>query len=311
MKPAIALIALCTIITCTVRADDSVFDPKARATLDEMVKAYRSVRTLDQETSYSGAGAIVKSHLVVQRPNKLLLEIWESRAERPQPVMRRILSDGKDLYYYSDFDNNYSKQKAPRDLSGFRDMAISAELAALAGADPFELLSKRTRSAKMEEPVDIDGTMTDVVAIDISEEQRTVIARLFIGQSDHLIRRFSFDSKPIPSAKPKTPDPPPLDENGFPLETLADPLPIQLGYENKVQLNKETPKDSFKWLAPPGAMQRMDDPNGYLNQDRKGRDKLIIAQPTDLSKPTRPKDLSKPTKHTHAKDLIEKATKRK
>src|SRR5438105_11111535 len=54
-------------------------EARARAALEAMSRAYRALKTLDQETTYSASGTamgrLVKSRLVVQRPNRLLLEV--------------------------------------------------------------------------------------------------------------------------------------------------------------------------------------------------------------------------------------------
>jgi outer membrane lipoprotein-sorting protein len=312
----LALTAL-TVLLTTAKAfsQEPSVDTRAKGVLAEMVAAYRKLRTLDQESTYAASGSalgrLIKSRLVVQRPNKLFLEMTERTPELPQPVVRRYQSDGKSFYSYFESHGVFTMAKAPKDLSGFKDLATNLEMAALAGVDPFATLARQARSVKMEEPAEAGGMPVDVVAVDFSDEFRTGEARLYIGKEDRLLRRFTFDTTPTPRPPPPktetTPDP---DE--LPLDPPLPPKPTHFEYESKVSLNKEVGKDTFKWIAPPGAMLMREDPLAYLDQSRKDRKRAYqLAEPIDFSNVAEPKDLSKPTKKVFASDLIKKATKPK
>src|SRR5688500_204442 len=154
-------------------ADERAFEPRAKAALEEMVKAYRRLKSLEQESVYdsrgSSAARILKTKLVFERPNRLLLEIHE-RSPQKESSIRRFVSDGKDLYSYSEMEGHFVKDKAPRNLEGLRELATSVEMAAIMGIDPFASLSQQARSARLEEPVALDGIACDVVFVDVGDE---------------------------------------------------------------------------------------------------------------------------------------------
>lgn len=313
----ITLIAACAVaaaIPCGARGQEAI-EPQAKAALEAMVQAYRSLHSLEQDTTYSASGtmarSMVKSRLVIQRPNRLLLEVTQRTAERAEPVLRRFLSDGKDLYSYNDLQNYYSKDKAPRDLAGFRELASSIEMAALMGVDPFQVLAAQAKSVKMETPAEVDGVPTDVVLLDSSNPDRTAEVRFYLGQKDHLIRRFTLDSKEIPKPEPPKPaQPDPNDDPNLPpLEPLGPPPPVHFEYVNQVYADRAIPGSVFHWQEPPGALLYQG-ATAFLNQKGKaGRYK--IASPLDLYNTTEPLDLSKPTRKVSARELVEKANKQR
>src|SRR5207245_11746672 len=103
------------------------------------------------------------------------------------PVLRKLVCDGKDLYSYREVENYYGKDRAPKDLAGFREAAISLEMAAITGIDPF---AGQTQSMRLDEPVSIEGALSDVVVLNLTDEIRASEVRLYVARSDHLLRRF-------------------------------------------------------------------------------------------------------------------------
>lgn len=308
----VILILLATLTPA--RADDSqAFDPKAKLVFEQMVRAYRSLHALDQETTYESKpfamGRFVGMHLTFARPNFLVLEITERIVESDRPATRRFVSDGKDLYAYQSVQSYYTKDKAPKDITGFKEMAASIEMAILAGMDVFGQLERQAHSARMEEGVLVDTVMTDVVALDVGTPERSATARFFIGQTDHLLRRFTLDSQLLLKPKSMVDNPDPMDE------AEITPPPMYFGYENHILNSTDVSRDVFRWVAPGGALLLNEiDSGGQPKKHGKGPSRLngmIIANPVDLSQPTQPLDLSKATKKVSANELIEKAKKQK
>src|SRR5438034_2841791 len=93
MKLTSILFLLLAVGPAAKAADGASVDLKARAILEEMNKAYKSVRTLEQETVYSG-GSANTARLFFERPNRISLDMLE-----PSGVgglaSRKVLCDGK------------------------------------------------------------------------------------------------------------------------------------------------------------------------------------------------------------------------
>ena len=144
---------------------------------DSMVRAYRSVRRLEQETIYHqdggapGAG-LVRSHLTVQRPNRLYLEIVQNAADYPTPLLSRFVCDGKCFYAYQEKNGWYTKDKAPKDFQGFDYLAMSVEMASITGNDPIKALVGQARSIHLGQPIAVDGDVADVVVFDTGSADR-------------------------------------------------------------------------------------------------------------------------------------------
>jgi outer membrane lipoprotein-sorting protein len=310
MKLIAAVLTFLATALSPVLADGPAIDPKARLLLDEMVKAYRSLHTLDQETVYSG-GTANSSRVYFQRPNRISIEMMEPG--QTGIGSRRVLCDGKNIYYFSQSTNQYSIDKAPGKLSDLPFMSGGLELAALAGLDAVAPLLKQAKSARLDEPVQVDGVKNDVIVLDISNAEKTGELRLYTGQADHLIRRFDFQSRIIakPEPEPAQPDPP-LEPGELPLEKPTGSLPVKFSYENRVVANKDILKDAFKWVVPPGAMMLHNNPNDYKMQSRKGKPLFNkVAEPIDTSDVTEPLDLKNEAKKVYASDLYKQAKKQR
>jgi hypothetical protein len=221
-----------------------------------MVKAYRSLRSIQMETTYTGnPGGFTKpqrSQLSIRRPNRLLYEIWQGVPGVSASSCMRYQCDGKSLFIYNQAERYYTQEKAPRDLKGIRLSGAGIEYAALSGTDPFADLHKQARSVRAEGFADVEGVPTDVVMLDTGNDQRTGEARFYIGRTDRLIRRFTFESVPIgepAKSAPRerlNPDDPP--------EQDLKQLPVRFGYDVKVTLNPSLPDGVFTWAAPADAM---------------------------------------------------------
>lgn len=258
--PALFLLA---INASMCRADDPVIDPRAQAVLVEMTKAYTDLRTLEQETTWEPGGdmgRMVRSRLVIQRPNRVLLEITERRPPIPDPVTSHILCDGKKLFTHIQPNGWFETSKAPKDLAGFM-FTTCVEMAAIGGADPFSQILRQARSLVLEGPEILDGVNADILSYDLGNKERNASLRLYVGREDHLIRRFVMDSNPIP--REKKPD-----------ELSINDPPVHIRYENKLVANKGIAKGVFVWIPPPGVIPFQSSLNPMLNQGvnpRKGR----------------------------------------
>lgn len=233
-------------------------EPAAGRVLDSMLRAYRGARKLEQETSYhrdqddASPTGMIRSRLIVQKPNRLFLEVLQQSPESPVPLLSRFVCDGKSFYSYQQKNGWYRKEKAPKDLKEFDFLALSVEMAAITGNDPVKALLRHARSVRLEGAETIDGEMADVVLFDTSDANQQAELRLFIGREDHLLRRFALESKPLPrqpSAAPQTP-PTPL----APGETAAPPpAPASYSYDVHVMRGREQTKDPFTWVPPAGS----------------------------------------------------------
>jgi hypothetical protein len=294
--------------------DEGAVEPQARAVLNDMVRAYRGVKTLEQESEYdskgSSAARILKAKLIIQRPNRLLLEVTERGGDKGS-VLRKFVSDGKDLYSYYELEGHFVKDKAPRSFDGFRELAMSVEMAALTGIDPFAAIAQQARSVTLADPVNVDDVPCDVVNVDVSDEVRTGLVRFYVGKQDHFLRKFEFDSKPIPKPEPKEkkllPDLPIPSEQDEPLPPLEPEIPVHFSYTVKVTANPRLAKETFMWIAPPGALQLLG-AKAILGQNRQSE--KAKGQPNPFA-PTPLTDLSNPTRRVHARELIDRAKKQR
>jgi len=261
------------------KPDDSAsnIDPAAKRAMESMVRAYQDVRKLEQETTYhrtddSSPGAI-RSHLVIQRPNRLFLELVHKTPDWPTPQVARFVCDGKSYYAYQQKNGWFTKDSAPKDLKEFDYLALSVEMAALTGNDPAKSLLARARSARLEGPETIDGETADVVVLDTGSASESSETRLYISRDDHLLRRFSVVSRLIP--RPKS------DSEPDPTEASPQPRTVSTAYDVHVMRGREQTKDPFTWISPSGAFQYQKFPDAF---DRKFEGKNAPA-PTGAMPP--------------------------
>ncbi|MBM3493160.1 MAG: DUF2092 domain-containing protein [Armatimonadetes bacterium] len=230
--------------------------PEARKLLADMVKAYRSLRSVQLETTYTGnPGGFTKpqrSTLTMRRPNRLLYEIWQGVPGVSATSCMRYQCGGKMLFIYNEAERYYTEERAPRDLKGIRLSGAGIEYAAMSGTDPFAGIEKQVRSARIEGMAEVEGAPADVVLLDTGTDQRTGEARFFISRADRLIRRFSFESVPI-GEPPKAPVRERLNPDDPPEQELRQ-LPVRFGYETKVTVNAKIPDTVFAWTAPQDAL---------------------------------------------------------
>lgn len=260
MRYPLLLLALFTCshagVALDTKPDDNPnFDPAAIRVLDEMARTYRGLHSLEQDTTYGNntgntdLSRLTQSRLVIERPNHLLFEMRQIAVGQSEPALTRFVCDGRNLYVYKQQLGAYTKAKAPKDLQGFQSISISMEMALMTGLDPVGQMLKQARSVRLEEPTLIDGATCSTVALDTGTAARSGETRIYIGEQDHLLRRFSFESRIL------VPDPPqrqPDDLTDPP--TPAKPIPARYGYENHVTANRPVAKTNFTWVAPAGAL---------------------------------------------------------
>lgn len=262
------------IMTPTRAAEAPAVHGEPIKVLDAMVNAYRDLRSLQQDTTYTVNGPLTTVSLLYERPNHLKLDMYKRNPRFVNPLLTRVLCDGKNTYTYLEQEQQYIKDKAPKDNKGFAGYAYSFEMAALAGEDPFAVLREGKPQMRMDKPAAVDGVETDVVVVDISSATSTGEMRFYIGQKDRLLRRFHIETKTIPpintSPSGKTyqkhiPGQPDLaDDNDIP--TTAAIL-TSYGYDNQVVPNVKHPHDTFRWFAPPGTTLRE---NAAKKQGKRG-----------------------------------------
>lgn len=233
-------------------------EPAARQALDRMVRAYRSLKSVEIEAAYSGdPGGFTKplrSKLVVRRPNRLLYEIENYNPTLGRATRKRYLCDGKGFYVYDEAEGYYTRDRAPRDLRALILPGAGIEYAAISGADPFRDLERQARAVRLEAPEIVNGERVQVVMIDTGDAKRTAEARFYISESDHLIRRFRFDSIPIDPPSVPEPTRQPAGAEDDPDQRNLRMLPVRFGYENKTTVGLKIPDALFAWRQPAGAM---------------------------------------------------------
>ena len=250
-----AALTLAMAFAAGARAD---VQPAAKRLLGEMVKAYRSLKSVQMETTYTGnPGGFSKplrSQLTMRRPNRLLYEIWQSVPGVGANSVMRYLCDGRHLYIYNQAERYYTRERAPRDLKSLRLTNAGIEYAAMTGSDPFANIEKEARSVRLEGIADVEGELVDVVLLDTGSPDRTALARFFISRNDRLIRRFTFESIPI-EKQPQAPPPPRerLNPDDPPEQELRR-LPVRFGYDTKVTTNLKVPDGLFAWETPADAL---------------------------------------------------------
>jgi hypothetical protein len=303
MQPII-LCALIGISTQLPAPPKAIVDPAAAKTLEAMVKTYRSLSRLRQDTVYNAGEdrlpPIAGSRLLVSRPNRLLLEMRVRTPERAEPYRLLYQSDGRDIYSYQEMKGFYVKEKAPRSFKELQHLAVSVELAAITGLDPVEPLLAQSRTVKMGESLLADGVPAEVVVFDMSIPDRTVSLRLTIGEKDHLLRRFEYSSIPILKPEPEEIKPKEDDPDFVPPPFRKKPESVRLSYDNHVM--PDLPKDAFLWVAPPGAFASREYPT--LLNPRAGAD--IVAGPPGSQIPG-----NKPMKILKYEDVIKQSRKKR
>src|SRR5579872_3123629 len=252
-----------TLLFATRRPDGPpAIEPAAMHTLEAMARAYHDLHRLDQETTYSASegaqGGLLRSRLLVDRPNRLLMEFYQQSTERAAPYLSRFQSDGKNFYAYQERQGWYTKAKAPKSLKELDFLAVSLEMAVLTGHDPVSPWTKQAHAIRLEDTIPVDGAPADVVLIDMSSPERISEVRLYIDQNDHLLRRFAFDTRAVTPPRQA----PPAGQTGEP-PVLAPVLPVHFSYDNHVHPKREWTKDAFVWVAPAGSFQYQQYPSVF------------------------------------------------
>lgn len=279
-------------------------DPEARKLLEDMTRAFRSLRSLEMTTVYSGdTGGFskpVRARLVMRRPNRLLYEVWQDTPGLGRSTVKRYLCDGKKFYIYDEAQGYYTQDPAPRDFRSLSLAGAGLEYAMAAGASPFGDLERQVRAARLEGQGEVDGEPVDIVLLDSGTSDRTAEARLYISRSTRLLRRFSFESVWLKKPGRSEPAEAPLDPDG---EEEPDQeiqlLPVRFHYDNSITPNARIPDTVFTWTVPKGALlyepyARMVSPDRY-----KGRPSYqIIRRDGKRQKPLTYRDLVEQARKT-------------
>ena len=78
--------------------------PEVVALLSDTVAAYRKLKSLRQETTYTktstvaAAASLVGASFTARRPNRLVLEVRARTPGLPQPAITRFVCDGRKFY---------------------------------------------------------------------------------------------------------------------------------------------------------------------------------------------------------------------
>ncbi len=258
MRPCSTLLCILLVAGVAAAWEPAQVEPDARRVLQEMVRAYRGLRSLEMETKYYGdSGGFnkpVRSRLVFQRPNRLLYEVWQNVLGMGRTTVKRYLCDGRHFYVYDEAEQYYTRDKAPRDFKGLGLLGAGIEFVAISGMNPFANLEQQVRAARLSGTAEVNGEMADVVVLDSGTADRTGEARFYISRTHRLILRFSFESVPLSKpAQHYVPPPEPLNPDDPPEQELK-PLPVKFGYDNQASINPRVPASVFAWTTPPGSL---------------------------------------------------------
>ena len=226
-------------------------DPLAVQAMLSMKEAYAKVQRYQMETTYSGPDAklinITRASISIERPNRVYLEIVRTTPERPIPTTTRIVCDGKYLYTYLEARAQYTRIPAPKLLSDMNNIAAGLEMSALTGSDPFAEMVRTSQSMTLLGTAPVDNVQTEVVEIINSEANKILSMRLFIGQSDHLLRRMEYAARfiqvPVSSVG---------QFGAEELPALDPPRPIQFAYQNRLRVDQKITNGTFDWVKPAG-----------------------------------------------------------
>lgn len=177
----------------------AVIDPKARALLVNMTKAYRALHSYEGNVEIeAGAGANVNSSSSTVSYEKPNLAVVFTKS--PSGTFKTI-ADGKAIYVTKPDDRKEYEQMPDAADPGAIALAIRTGGAsaiglfpfAAAGTDPFILLSRNLKSLSMLDPSTVSGVPVDVVqAVETAPGRKDATMTIEIGRRDRLIRRVGF-----------------------------------------------------------------------------------------------------------------------
>lgn len=271
-------LVLMTVLSLSLHAQvpRSVFiEPEARKILAEMVKAYRSVRSLEMQTTYHGEmggfSKPVSARLVLRRPNRLFYEVWQNTPGVGRTTAKRYICDGKFLYIYDEAEGYYSREKAPRDFKGMGLTGAGLEFAAISGTDPFANLERQVHTARVLGMDVVEGDAVDVVLLDSGTPDRTSEARLYVSRTSRMLRRFAFESVVLKKPEKRPPLEPLNPDDPHEQDAELHVPPVKFHYDNTWTIDPRIPDSLFVWKTPPGALlyeplHQMLDPGRFRNR---------------------------------------------
>ncbi len=180
-------------------------DPKAKAVLDEVSKAYKTIAALHEkvvfttETKNAPPDTVGQEPLSIeiklQRPNKLFVD-FQRKGPAGKPIRDLVVSDGNNLYRYTGQSHTQSKERAPSThiaIVKLPDVTPECDLLFRA-FDPFVLfnMGAKVTLGAPEKIMDLD---VDVVMINMDPgmAQGSATMKVLIGQKDHLLRSIQYD----------------------------------------------------------------------------------------------------------------------
>lgn len=262
--------------------------PEARLALASMVKTYRGLKALSQETTFFGdPGGFVRmesARLLFAKPNRLSLEVIQKPSGSLQAQISRFVCDGKSLYIHQAPQTYFRREQAPKRAEDFLMLGVTIEMAAIAGIDPWTDFIARSKTVSLSPGPRTDGVETDEVTFDLSAPKNQTYLRVHLGREDRLVRRFEYYDEILVPLKP----------DGEPEVKIP---PLNYGYDNRITLKPNLSDDAFRWAPPPGILELRS--SNFLGKNGKGPSGSIYRVDS--------KGNAQPTRAMSYKDLVEEA----
>lgn len=207
LRHLIAPIAVSVFCSANCFAQTPKRDAKVQAALDQMTAAYKALSVVHikmvAHTTVSDP-SIIKSadipesiEIKLQRPNKLVLDIWRSKLGSRVHVL--LVSDGVNLWKWNSSSAVVEKSKAPAAIFDIKDLPNdSPEMdILLRGNEPFKdfSLGGSEASLSMGGTAKVGDADTDSIELRLPAAGSPISGTLQIrlGQRDHFVRNISFE----------------------------------------------------------------------------------------------------------------------
>jgi hypothetical protein len=161
--------------------------------------------SLETEEAPPGEKLKRSLQLIALRPNHLRLELREPDPGALKDQVAQWICDGKTFWTYTDEKHYYTREAAPSNLRDFPKLnhldTGSLELLMLIGVNPFAQVREQVDSVRYLGEAKVRGVETEVVAMRAVQSTAITDARLYIGKSDHLLRRLVTETVPPAASK--------------------------------------------------------------------------------------------------------------
>ena len=223
---ALAVIAAgISICAAVVQSQGTAVDPRARAALEQMQAAYKSVDALHLKVTWTAkySGAMSRDdfplpgpdelELRLQRPNKFYLSATTKGSGRPSQYL--IVSDGGSVWHWRSWTNTYTQRNAPATLAEMARVLPEDVIGASDGTTweaqsivewdllvgdvpPMAKLAESGMSISLGAPEKVGAASVDVVRLSAAASPMMPISTeitYLLDASTHLIRGYTLNTR--------------------------------------------------------------------------------------------------------------------